>query len=373
MRATDFWDDQEQASRVSAEYSRAKRRLEDFGALEARFADLESTEELLREELSGDAIDDELLQELVSGVASLEADLQRGEELRFFSGKYDEGGAILTIHRRRRRHRVAGLGRDAAAHVPALVRAAGFKVEMHRSARRRRGGHQERHAHRRGRLTPTATCKRSAECTVSCASRPSTPPTAATPLRLRRRSAASRRRRRDRDQRGRPAHRHLPLSGRRRPARQQDRARPCASRTCRPASWCSARTSAPSSRTRPWPCTMLKSKLVELEERKRAEEHARERGEDDEIGFGSQIRSYVLHPYQMVKDTAPATRRATCRPCSTAIWTGSCTRTWSGARAAARSASSGRGGPAIAGGTPRPASSGVARRSACAAHDPRRA
>jgi peptide chain release factor 2 len=47
---------------------------------------------------------------------------------------------------------------------------------------------------------------------------------------------------------------------------------------------------------------MLKSKLVELEERKLAEELARERGEVRNVDFGSQIRSYVLHPYQMVKD-----------------------------------------------------------------------
>ncbi len=47
---------------------------------------------------------------------------------------------------------------------------------------------------------------------------------------------------------------------------------------------------------------MLKSKLVELEERSRAEEMARERGEVLNVNFGSQIRSYVLHPYQMVKD-----------------------------------------------------------------------
>jgi peptide chain release factor 2 len=48
---------------------------------------------------------------------------------------------------------------------------------------------------------------------------------------------------------------------------------------------------------------MLKSKLVELEERKLAEELARERGEVLNVDFGSQIRNYVLHPYQMVKDT----------------------------------------------------------------------
>ena len=47
---------------------------------------------------------------------------------------------------------------------------------------------------------------------------------------------------------------------------------------------------------------MLRAKLVELEERKRREEIARERGEAQDVNFGSQIRSYVLHPYTMVKD-----------------------------------------------------------------------
>jgi peptide chain release factor 2 len=47
---------------------------------------------------------------------------------------------------------------------------------------------------------------------------------------------------------------------------------------------------------------MLRSKLVEREERKRLEEIARERGEAQDVNFGSQIRSYVLHPYSMVKD-----------------------------------------------------------------------
>ncbi len=47
---------------------------------------------------------------------------------------------------------------------------------------------------------------------------------------------------------------------------------------------------------------MLRSKLLELEERKRQEEIAKERGEAQNVDFGSQIRSYVLHPYTMVKD-----------------------------------------------------------------------
>jgi peptide chain release factor 2 len=48
--------------------------------------------------------------------------------------------------------------------------------------------------------------------------------------------------------------------------------------------------------------TMLRSKLLELEERKRREEIAKEKGEAQDVNFGSQIRSYVLHPYSMVKD-----------------------------------------------------------------------
>ena len=47
---------------------------------------------------------------------------------------------------------------------------------------------------------------------------------------------------------------------------------------------------------------LLKSKLIELEERKRSEELAKARGEVKDVAWGSQIRSYVLHPYTMVKD-----------------------------------------------------------------------
>ncbi len=47
---------------------------------------------------------------------------------------------------------------------------------------------------------------------------------------------------------------------------------------------------------------LLKAKLYEAELRKREEEQAVAHGEKTDIGWGHQIRSYVLHPYQMIKD-----------------------------------------------------------------------
>ena len=46
----------------------------------------------------------------------------------------------------------------------------------------------------------------------------------------------------------------------------------------------------------------LKARLYELERQKKDEEAANIGGDKKEIGWGSQIRSYVLHPYRMVKD-----------------------------------------------------------------------
>ena len=47
---------------------------------------------------------------------------------------------------------------------------------------------------------------------------------------------------------------------------------------------------------------MLKSQLYEIELRKKKEAQAEIEGNKKKIEWGSQIRSYVMHPYKMVKD-----------------------------------------------------------------------
>jgi peptide chain release factor 2 len=47
---------------------------------------------------------------------------------------------------------------------------------------------------------------------------------------------------------------------------------------------------------------VLKARLFEMERQKQKEKLEEMTGEKKEIGWGSQIRSYVLQPYQLVKD-----------------------------------------------------------------------
>jgi peptide chain release factor 2 len=51
---------------------------------------------------------------------------------------------------------------------------------------------------------------------------------------------------------------------------------------------------------------LLKAKLIRLEEEKREADYAKKYDEKGEISFGNQIRSYVLQPYQLVKDLRTA-------------------------------------------------------------------
>ncbi|MHB1081626.1 MAG: peptide chain release factor 2 [Prosthecobacter sp.] len=63
---------------------------------------------------------------------------------------------------------------------------------------------------------------------------------------------------------------------------------------------CQVERSQPKNRAKAM--AMLKAKLYQIEEDKRQAEIDRQYGEKSDIGWGSQIRSYVFQPYQMVKD-----------------------------------------------------------------------
>ncbi len=63
---------------------------------------------------------------------------------------------------------------------------------------------------------------------------------------------------------------------------------------------CSSERTQPLNRARAM--KVLKSKLYQLREQERAKEVAKVQGKKMKVDFGSQIRSYVLHPYKMVKD-----------------------------------------------------------------------
>lgn len=79
---------------------------------------------------------------------------------------------------------------------------------------------------------------------------------------------------------------------------------------------------------------ILRSKLYELEQEKRANALDELRGPKHEISFGNQIRNYVLYPYQMVKDLRSGVEdRATWTRSSTATSTSSSLATTNGASA----------------------------------------
>jgi peptide chain release factor 2 len=303
MRASDFWDDQEQASRVSAKYSRVKRRLDDFSEIEARVADLESTEELLREEMAaGDAaVDEEFLRELVDGVAQLEAELQRGEERRFFSGKYDEGSAILTIH-------PGAGGTESQDWAEMLLRMylrwferRGFKVEINDSQEGDEAGLKsatltvegenvygllasEKGVHRLVRMSPFDSANRRHTSFVSVDASPLVSEDVDVEIN-------------DDDLRV-DTYRSSGAGG-----QHVNKTSSAVRLTHLPTNIVvQCQNERSQLQNRQVAMRMLKSKLVELEERKLADELARERGEVRNVDFGSQIRSYVLHPYQMVKD-----------------------------------------------------------------------
>ena len=82
-----FWDDQQHAAAVSAEHARVGRRLERYERLNGEYAD---ARELLE-------LDPDLADDVRAGLVPLRRELERLQEDALFSGEYDGGDAVVTI------------------------------------------------------------------------------------------------------------------------------------------------------------------------------------------------------------------------------------------------------------------------------------
>ena len=294
MSAPGFWDDQDTAAKVSAEHARAGRRLEEFRALEGDVADLESLAEMAQE-------DDEIAGEIEEQLAPVERRLAALEEQRLFSGRYDAGDALVTVN--------AGAGgTDAQDWAEMVLRMEmrwaekrGFKVELLeaspgeeagiKSATFRVSGDNayglygaEKGVHRLVRLSPFDSANRRQTSFAGVEVAPVIEDSGELEI--------------DPDDLQVDTYRASGAGGQH--VNKTDSAVRITHRPSGIVVQCQNERSQ--TQNRETAMKMLRSKLVELEERKRMEELAREKGETQDVNFGSQIRSYVLHPYTMVKD-----------------------------------------------------------------------
>jgi peptide chain release factor 2 len=289
-----FWDDQERAAKTSAEHARATKKVELYSALERDVDDLEPLAEMAEE-------DPELASELEEQIASVQQRLEALELERLFSGRYDAGDALVTVN--------AGAGgTDAQDWAEMVLRMEmrwaekrGFEVELLeaspgeeagiKSATFRARGENayglygaEKGVHRLVRLSPFDSANRRQTSFAGLEVSPVVEDVGEIVIEdddlqvdTYRASGAGGQHVNKTDSAVRITHRPSGIVVQCQNERSQTQNRLTA-------------------------MGMLRSKLAELEERKRQEEIAKERGEAQDVNFGSQIRSYVLHPYTMVKD-----------------------------------------------------------------------
>ena len=294
MSTPSFWDDQEVAAKVSAEHARAARRLQQFHTLETDVEDLESLAEMAQE-------DDEIAGELEQQLAPVERRLAALEEQRLFSGRYDAGDALVTVN--------AGAGgTDAQDWAEMVLRMEmrwaerrGFKVELLEASAGEEAGIKsatfrvagdnayglygaEKGVHRLVRLSPFDSANRRQTSFAGVEVAPVIEGAGGVEI--------------DADDLQVDTYRASGAGGQH--VNKTDSAVRITHRPSAIVVQCQNERSQ--TQNRETAMKMLRSKLVELEERRRQEELAREKGEAQDVNFGSQIRSYVLHPYMMVKD-----------------------------------------------------------------------
>jgi peptide chain release factor 2 len=289
-----FWEDQEQAARVSAEHARASRKLAMFRELERDVDDLEPLAELAEEDPDLDAEFDEQM-------AAVQARLDALEEERLFAGRYDSGDAFVTIN--------AGAGgTDAQDWAEMVLRMEmrwaekrGFDVELLEVSPGEEAGIKsatfmvkgenayglyasEKGVHRLVRLSPFDAAHRRQTSFAGVEVSPVVDDIEDVEI--------------DDDDLQIDTYRASGAGGQH--VNKTDSAVRITHKPTGIVVQCQNERSQSSNKAEAM--TMLRSKLLELEERRRREEIAREKGEAQDVNFGSQIRSYVLHPYTMVKD-----------------------------------------------------------------------
>jgi len=294
MQRPGFWDDQEAAARTSAAHARARKRLKTFRGLEAEVADLGELAELAAE-------DEEMAAELGTQLATVESHLAELEEARLFSGAYDAGAAVVSVH--------AGAGgTDSQDWAEMLLRMylrwaerRGFEVEMKEASPGEEAGIKsatfiargenayglfaaERGVHRLVRISPFDSSARRHTSFAQLDVGPLVDDSVEVEID-------------DADLRV-DTYRASGAGG------QHVNKTDSAVRITHNPSGVVVQCQNERSQTQNKAMAMrfLRSKLIELEERKRAEELAKERGEVKDVAWGSQIRSYFLHPDQRVKD-----------------------------------------------------------------------
>jgi peptide chain release factor 2 len=294
MQAQGFWDDQERASRVTAEHVRIGRRLTGYRELESELDDLETLEELASE-------DESLAAELAEQREAVEQRLNELEEERLFSGPYDAGDAVVSVH--------AGTGgTDSQDWAEMLLRMEmrwaerrGFKVELLEASPGEEAGIKsatfvargenayglfsaEKGVHRLVRISPFDAQSRRHTSFALVEVSPLVDEVTDVEIN-------------DEDLQV-DTYRASGAGGQH--VNKTDSAVRITHRPTGIVVQCQNERSQSSNRATAM--AMLRSKLLELEEQKRREEIAREKGEAQDVGWGSQIRSYVLQPYTMVKD-----------------------------------------------------------------------
>ena len=291
MGAPGFWDDQQRAAEISTEHSRVTKRLERFRRLDGEYRDARELAEM----------DGEMAEEIAASLRPLRDELARLEEDALFNGEYDGGDAVVTIH--------AGAGgTDSQDWAEILLRmylrwaeGRGFQTELLEASPGEEAGLKsatftargenaygvfkaERGVHRLVRLSPFDSAHRRHTSFAQVIVSPLLAEDAAAEideadLRIDtyRASGAGGQHVNKTDSAVRITHLPTGIVVQCQNERSQTSNKQTALR-------------------------ILRSRLAELEQEQREAELARERGAVQEADFGSQIRSYVLHPYQLVKD-----------------------------------------------------------------------